>query len=87
VGDDCNDGYEDKVINASQANDGLKQNLVNRGQSNAECEDWTVYFRPVNKIMAKQMQRPAMYLRRRLYCKKSPDDIVKHIWDSVASDI
>jgi len=31
-----------------------------------------------NEIMAKQMQRQAMYLKRRLYCNKSKDLKAKH---------
>jgi len=31
-------------------------------------------------IMAKQMQRQAMYLKRRLYCNKSQHLKTKHIW-------
>ena len=50
------DGYEgeegddvdaDEEEEASQADEGLTQTLEDSGYSTRECEDWTVYFRPV----------------------------------------
>jgi len=48
------DGYEgedgddaDEEEEALQANDGSTQNVEDWGHSTRECEDWTVYFRPV----------------------------------------
>jgi len=53
-GNDGDNADEDKGEEASQADDGSTQNLENRGHSTRdwrnstrECEDWTVYFRPV----------------------------------------
>ena len=44
-GEDCDDVDEKEV--ASQAVDGSTQNVEDSGHSTRECEDWTVYFRPV----------------------------------------
>jgi len=50
------DGYEDEDGNdvdadeeeeASPADDGSTQNVEDWGHSTRQCEDWTVYFRPV----------------------------------------
>src|SRR5882757_5196150 len=50
------DRYEDKdgdnvdadeKEEASQADDESMQNMEDRGHSTRQCEDWTVYFRPV----------------------------------------
>ena len=43
-GDDA-DAAEEEA--ASQADDGLMQTLEDGGYSTGECEDWTVYIRPV----------------------------------------
>jgi len=43
-GDDADDDEEEE---ASQADDGSTQNLEDSGHSTRECEDGTVYFRPV----------------------------------------
>jgi len=39
--------YADEVDEASQADDGSTHNVEDCGCSTRECEDWTVYFRPV----------------------------------------
>ena len=43
-GDDADADEEEE---ASQANDGSMQNVEDWGHTTRECEDWTVYFRPV----------------------------------------
>ena len=40
----------------------------------------------VNKLMMKQMQRQAMYLKQRLYCNNWQDPRPKQIWESAESD-
>jgi len=45
AGEDGN--HPDEEEEASLANDGSTQNVEDRGHSTRECEDWTVYFRPV----------------------------------------
>jgi hypothetical protein len=44
---DGNDVDVDEEVEASQADDGSTQNVEDRGQSTRQCEDWTVYCRPV----------------------------------------
>jgi len=46
-GDDGDNAEEEKDEEASQADDGSMQNVEDSGHSSGECEDWTVYFRPV----------------------------------------
>jgi len=46
-GEDGEDVDADEVEEASQADDGPTQNVEDWGHSTRECEDWTVYFRPV----------------------------------------
>jgi len=65
---------------ASQADDGSTQKVENSGHSPGKCDDWTVYFRPEKTIMAKQMQRQAMYPKRRLYCNMWRNLKAKHKW-------
>jgi len=47
VGDDCNDVDGDEEEEALQADDGSTQNVEDWWYSTRECEDWTVYLRPV----------------------------------------
>jgi hypothetical protein len=52
-GDECKDGNgadTDGEEEASQADDGSTQNVQESGHSTRECENWTVYFRPVKYI-------------------------------------
>jgi len=46
-GEDGDDVDADEEEEASQANDGSTQNVEDWGHSTRQCEDWTVYFRPV----------------------------------------
>ena len=46
-GEDRDDADADEEEETSQANDGSTQNVEDWGQSTRQCEDWTVYFRPV----------------------------------------
>jgi len=46
-GDDGDDADADEEEEASQADEGLTQTLEDWGYITRECEDWTVYFRPV----------------------------------------
>jgi len=46
-GNDGNDADADEEEEASQADDRSTQNVEDWGHSTIECEDWTVYFRPV----------------------------------------
>jgi len=46
VGDDGDDG--DQEEDALQGDHWSTQNLEDWGHSTRDCEDWTVYFRPVN---------------------------------------
>jgi hypothetical protein len=46
-GEDGDDADADEEEEASQADDGSPQNVEDRGHSTRQCEDWTVYFRPV----------------------------------------
>jgi len=43
-GDNANENEEEE---ASQADDGLTQTLEDWAHTTRECEDWTVYFRPL----------------------------------------
>jgi len=45
-GDDA-DADADDEEEASQVNDGSTQNVEDSWHSTRQCEDWTVYFRPV----------------------------------------
>jgi len=68
-GYECDDGDNadmDAEDEASQADDGSMQNVEAWGRSTRDCEDRTVYLRYVNTSMATQMQRQAMYPKRRL---------------------
>jgi len=44
---DGDDADADEEEEASQADDGSTQNVEDWGHSTRECDDWTVYFRPV----------------------------------------
>ena len=46
-GDDGNVGDADEDEEGLQADDGSMQNVEDWVHSTWECEDWTVYFRPV----------------------------------------
>jgi len=46
-GEDGDDADADEEEEASQADDEWTQNVEDWGHSTRECEDWTVYFRPV----------------------------------------
>jgi len=46
-GEDGNNANEEEEEEASQVDDGSMQNVEDWGHSTVECEDWTVYFRPV----------------------------------------
>jgi len=46
-GDDGNIADDDEEEETSQADDESTQNFVDWGHSTWECEDWTVYFKPV----------------------------------------
>jgi hypothetical protein len=46
-GEDGDDADADEEEEASQADDGSTQNVEDWGHSTRQCEDWTVYFRPV----------------------------------------
>ena len=46
-GEDGNDADVDEEEEVSQADDRLTQNVEDWEHSTRECEDWTVYFRPV----------------------------------------
>jgi len=41
------DADADEEEEAFQADDGSTQNVEDQGHSTSECEDWTVYFRPL----------------------------------------
>jgi len=45
--EDGDDADADEEEEALQADDGSTQNVVDWGHSTRECEDWTVYLRPV----------------------------------------
>jgi hypothetical protein len=45
-GDDT-DADADEEEEASQVDDGSTQNVEDCGHSTRQCEDWTVFFRPV----------------------------------------
>jgi len=67
VGDDAD---ADEEYEASQADDRSTQYVENWGHSTRECDDWTVYFRPVvtvtcdwGRVTAIQYSRLAMRLR------------------------
>jgi len=79
-GQDGDDADADGRGETSPADDGSTQNLENCGHSNRECEDWTVYFRPVIYANGEQMQRQAIFPMRRLYCIMSHHPKAKHIW-------
>jgi len=46
-GEDGDDADADEEEDTSQADDGSTQNVEDWGHRIRECEDWTVYFRPV----------------------------------------
>jgi len=46
-GEDGDDVDADEEGEASQADDGSTQHVEDSGHSTRQCEDWTVYFRPV----------------------------------------
>jgi len=79
-GEDGDNADADEKEDASQPDDGSMQKVEHWGNSTRECKGWIVYFRPVNTIMAKQMQRQSIYPRRRLYCNNWHHLKDKHIW-------
>jgi len=46
-GEDGDEADADVEEDASQADDGSTQNVEDSGHSTRECEDWTVYLKPL----------------------------------------
>jgi len=47
AGEDSDDAGADEEEEALQANDGSTQNVEDWRHGTRQCDDWTVYFRPV----------------------------------------